>query len=191
MQEFALLENYAATSFFPGTLVVLQNMPVRIYFSRLHREHVNRFSIQPFLESTDVILPGEVAVFEFVADRVGVFPIRNEGHGFEATLIVVTDEEAAVAAWSELGAQQLALIFRLEDERVFPPEVQLFEGIPARVFNLALGAEHRVSVPPFYVAQQPNVGPGEISTFDFTPDREGSFVIEDELHGLAATLTVR
>ena len=191
VQQLALLENYAATSFFPDTLVVVQNLPVRIYFSRLHREHVNRFSIQPFLESTEVILPGVVAVFEFVPARVGTFLIRNEGHGFEATLIVVVDEESAAATWADLGKQQVALIYRMEDERIFPSEVRVFEGVPILVFNLALDEEHQVSVPPFYVAQQPNVGPGEISTFEFTPDGGGSFIIEDELLGLEATLLVR
>ena len=191
VQQLALLENYAATSFFPDTVVVLQNLPVRIYFSRLHSEHVNRFSIEPFLESSDVIFPGTVAVFEFVPDRVGTFRIRNRGHGFEATLIVVVDDEAAAATWADLGRQQVALIYREEDERVFPSEVQVFVDIPVLAFNLALEAEHQVSVPPFYVAQAPNVGPGEISTFEFTPDGKGSFVIGDELHGLQATLLVR
>ena len=40
-QELAIVENYAATAFFPGRFVVRKGQPVRIYFSRLHREHIN------------------------------------------------------------------------------------------------------------------------------------------------------
>ena len=187
----ALLENYAATTFFPDRLVVLRDVVVRVYFSRLHREHVNRFSIKPFLESTDVILPGQVAVFEFLPDRTGTFPVRNEGHGFEAPLIVVDDEREAAAARADFGVQQIALIYRLEDRRVFPAELSIVRGIPVRVHNLALEAEHQVSVVPFYVAKSANVGPGEINTFECTPDRAATFAIADELHGLEATLIVR
>ena len=70
------------------------------------------------------------------------FLIRNEGHGFEATLIVVVDEESAAATWADLGKQQVALIYRMEDERIFPSEVRVFEGVPILVFNLALDEEH-------------------------------------------------
>jgi len=105
--------------------------------------------------------------------------------------LVVADDEAADATWGDLGTQQFALIYRVEDGSVLPSEVQVFADIPGGVFNLTLDAEHRVSIPPFYIAQQPNVGPGEISIFEFNPDGEGSFVIEDELQGLGATLIVR
>lgn len=44
VQEFGLIENYAATRFFPRWMVVLKDVPVRIYLTRLHREHVNRFT---------------------------------------------------------------------------------------------------------------------------------------------------
>ncbi|MEE9277660.1 MAG: hypothetical protein V3V06_04565, partial [Dehalococcoidia bacterium] len=89
IQELALLENYAATRFFPDPIVVLRGIPVRLYFSRLHREHINTFSIEPFFSTSAVILPGEVAILEFLPDTAGVFKIRNVGHGFEATLLVV------------------------------------------------------------------------------------------------------
>ena len=166
-------------------------MPVRLYFSRLHREHVNRFTIEPFLDSSDVILPGEVGVLEFLPDEVGVFEINNVGHDFQATLIVVEDEEAARAMLTEPGMQTLALIYRLDDGRIFPEEVVVERGVPVKVYSLGIEAEYRVSVPPFYTAEAVNVGMGEINTFEFTPDQAGTFTIRDELHGLEATLIVK
>lgn len=191
VQELALLENYAATSFFPETIVVLKGVPVRLYFSRLHQEHVNRFTIEPFLDSSDVILPGEVGVLEFLPDEVGVFEINNVGHDFQATLIVVEDEEAARAMLTEPGIQTLALIYRLDDGRIFPGEVVVERGMPIKVYSLGIEADYRVSVPPFYSAEAVNVGMGEINTFEFTPDQAGTFTIRDELHGLEATLIVK
>ena len=191
IQEVALLENYAATSFFPDSIVVVQGIPVRLYFSRLHREHVNTFAIEPFFSTSAVILPGEVAILEFLPDTTGVFKIRNVGHGFEATLLVVEDVEGAIARRSEADVQKVAFIYRQEDGRIFPERVVVQQGVPVKVYNLGIDAEHQVSVPPFYTATAVNVGPGEISTFEFTPDQAGTFVIRDELHGLEATLVVR
>ena len=89
VQEVSIIENYAATRFFPRWIVVLKDVPVRMYLTRLHREHVNRFSIDPFYSSSEVILPGEIGLIEFVPDQVGAFKIRNVGHNFEADLVVV------------------------------------------------------------------------------------------------------
>ena len=60
VQEFAIIENYAATRFYPREIVVLKGIPVKLYLTRLHREHVNKFTISPFYSSSAVILPGEV-----------------------------------------------------------------------------------------------------------------------------------
>ena len=89
VQEIGLIENFAATQFFPKWMVVVKDLPVRIYLTRLHREHVNIFTIEPFYSSSEVILPGEIGTIEFLPDRVGEFSIRNVGHNFEATLVVV------------------------------------------------------------------------------------------------------
>ena len=89
IQEIGIIENYAATQFYPQNMVVLKDIPVIMYLTRLHREHVNRFTISPFYSSSAVILPGEIGVIEFVPDQIGEFKIRNVGHDFEATLIVV------------------------------------------------------------------------------------------------------
>ena len=70
-QEIAIIENYAATRFFPRWIVVIKDIPVRLYLTRLHREHVNRFTIEPFFSSSEVILPGEIGVIEFLPDQAG------------------------------------------------------------------------------------------------------------------------
>lgn len=110
VQELAIIENYAATRFFPQWMVVRRGIPVRMYLTRLHREHVNRFAIQPFYSSSEVILPGEIGVIEFLPYQIGEFKIRNVGHDFEATLVVVETEEEAQRLIAERGRQMYALI---------------------------------------------------------------------------------
>ena len=39
IQEIGIIENYAATQFKPQNIVVLKDVPVTIYLTRLHREH--------------------------------------------------------------------------------------------------------------------------------------------------------
>ena len=133
---------------------------MRLYFSRLHREHVNTFAIEPFFSTSAVILPGEVAILEFLPDTTGVFKIRNVGHGFEATLLVVEDVEGAMARRSVADVQKVAFIYRQEDGRIFPERAVVQQGVPVKVYNLGIDAEYQVSVPPFYTATAVNVGPG-------------------------------
>ena len=191
VQELVLLENFAATSFFPDPIVVRKGAPVRLYFARLHREHINQFAIEPFFSTSEVVLPGEIAVFEFLADTAGTFAIANLGHSFSSELVVVDDAEAVTAERTQAGVQKLALIYRVENGAILPQRVVVERGLPVRIYNLGIEFEYRVSVPPFYTATTVNVGPGEISTFEFTPDQAGTFVMRDALHGLEATLIVR
>ncbi len=191
VQELALLENYAATSFFPDTILVRRGVPVKLYFTRLHREHVNQFAIEPFFSTSDVILPGEVATFEFLADVAGEFKIRNVGHGFEATLVVVENEQEEASMRAEKGIQEFALIYNDGTPRLIPEEITVEKDIPVKVYNLAIDGQHRISVPPFYSPAATNVEPMGISTFEFTPSDTGTFEILDELSGLVATLIVR
>ncbi len=191
MQELALLENYAATSFFPDTILVRRGVPVKLYFTRLHREHVNQFAIEPFFSTSDVILPGEVATFEFLADVTGEFKIRNVGHGFEATLVVVENEQEEASMRAEAGIQEFAMIYNDGTPRLIPEGITVEKDIPVKVYNLAIDGQHRISVPPFYSPAAANVEPMEITTFEFTPNETGTFEILDELSGLVATLIVR
>ena len=190
VQEFAILENYKATRFFPKEIVVLKDVPVKLYLSRLHREHINLFKILPWLTSTEVILPGQIGVIEFVPDQLGEFEIRNVGHSFEAKLLVVECIEQAKQRIVDKGVKMLALIHSTDDSQVFPEKSLVVKDIPVKIFNITLMAEDRISVAPFYVPDDINVRPQEINSFDFTPDSVGEFPIRDELRGFAGTLLV-
>lgn len=188
-QEVALIERPG--SFFPRSIVVLKDVPVRLYLTRLYREHDNRFSILPWVASTARILPGEIGVIEFTPDQTGTFSIRNVGHGWEATLTVVENTEEAKQLTAERGVQMFALIHSIEDFRIFPDRLVVQNGIPVTIHNISLIAEHRVSIEPFYVPEDINVRPREISPFEFTPDRTGVFIICHELHGFTGKLVVK
>ena len=190
VQEFSIIENYAATRFYPQWIVVLKDVPVRMYLTRLHREHVNRFSIDPFYRSSAVILPGVIGLIEFTPDEVGVFKIRNVGHGFDATLAVVDTTEEAQRLVAERGRQMYSLIHSIDDFRIFPDRLVLQEGIPARIHNISLVGDHQVAFGPFEDPDDINVKPREISILDFTPEEHAEFTIQHELHGFTGELIV-
>ena len=190
VQEIGLIENYAATRFFPRWMVVQKDIPVKIYLTRLHREHVNQFSIEPFYRSSEVILPGEIGVIEFVPDQVGEFKIRNVGHGFDATLVVVESREEARQLIAGRDIQMYSLIHSVDDFQIFPHKLVLQHGVPTRVHNISLIAEHRVSMEPFVTPEDINVMPREISIVEFTPDMAGQFTIRHEIHGFTGELIV-
>ncbi|MCZ6539270.1 MAG: hypothetical protein O6922_05540 [Chloroflexi bacterium] len=189
-QEVAIIENYAATRFYPRAIVVLKGVPVRLYLTRLHREHVNLFEISPFFSSSDVILPGEVGVLNFTPDRAGTFKIRNVGHNFEADLVVVESKQDIANFYADRGRQMYALIHSIDDFRIFPENLTLQDGVPTTIFNISLIAQHRVSFKPFHVPVDINVLPGEITTVEFAPDQQGAFTVFHELHGFSGALIV-
>ena len=172
------------------TIEVLKDVPVRLYLTRLHREHVNQFAIEPFYRSNDVILPGEIGLIEFVPDRVGEFAIRNVGHGFEATLVVVETVAELKQLMVDRGVKMFALIQSAGDSRLFPERTLVVKDVPVKVFNISLTEEHSVSVSPFYDPAELNVRPREITSFDFTPNRAGTFAIESAIYGYQGTLVV-
>ena len=190
LQEIGIIENYAATRFYPQNMVVLKDIPVKMYLTRLHREHVNRFTIAPFYNSNEVILPGEIGVIEFIPDQAGEFKIRNVGHNFEATLVVVVTEEERKEYIAARGKQMYALIHSVDEFQIFPSNLVIQEGIPTTIFNIGILAEHRVSFEPFHTPDNLNVKPREISRIEFTPEQIGEFTIVHELHGFTGQLIV-
>lgn len=190
VQEIGIIENYAATQFFPRWFVVVKDIPVRLYLTRLHREHINKFSIAPFFSSSQVILPGEVGVLEFLPNQVGEFKIRNVGHNFEATLVVVETVEEAKRRIVERGVQMYALIHSVDGAQIFPDRLVLQNGIPVTIHNISLTAEHRVSFEPYYVPEGINIRPREITPITFTPDKTGDFTVRHEIHGFTGQLVV-
>jgi len=190
VQEIGLIENYAANRYFPNNIVVLKDIPVRIFLTRLHREHINRFTIAPFYSSSEVILPGEIGVIQFVPDEVGEFKISNVGHGNEADLIVVETLEEAREYIEARGTQVYALIHSVDDFRIYPESLVVQSGIPVTIHNISLIDRHQVSIGPFLRPEDVNVRPGEISQFEFTPEESGTFTIRHELHGFTGNLIV-
>ena len=190
VQEIAIIENYAATRFFPGWIVVIKDIPVRLHLTRLHREHVNRFTIEPFFSSSEVILPGEIGVIEFLPDQAGEFKISNVGHSFDATLVVAETQEEANRLAAERGVQMFALIHSIDDFRIFPNELVIQQGIPTTIHNISLIGEHRVSFEPFHVPDDLNIRPREITPIQFTPASTGEFTIRHEIHGFTGSLVV-
>ena len=89
VQEISIIENYTATRFWPRNIVVIKDIPVRMYLTRLHREHVNLFTIEPFFSSTEQILPGEIGIIDFIPDQLGEFKISTVGHRFDGWLSTV------------------------------------------------------------------------------------------------------
>ena len=190
VQEIGLIENYAANQYFPRNIVVLKDIPVRIFLTRLHREHLNNFRIDPFFSSTKEFLPGEIGVIEFVPDQVGEFKIRNVGHGNEADLIVVETQQEAREYIEGRGKQMYALIHSVDDFRIYPETLVVQSGIPVTIHNISLITEHQVSIESFQTPEDLNVKPKEVSQFKFTPEESGVFTIRHELHGFTGNLIV-
>ena len=83
-----------------------------------------------------------------------------------------------------------SLIHSVDDFRIFPSRLEIYPDIPARIHNISLVADHRVSLKPYEVPKNINVKPKEISLFEFTPEVAGVYTIQHEIHGFIGTLVV-
>lgn len=190
VQEISIIENYTATRFWPRNIVVIKDIPVRLYLTRLHREHINLFTIDPFFSSTEQILPGEIGIIEFIPNQLGEFKISNVGHGFDADLIVVETQAEANEHVANRGIQMYALIHDVDQFRLFPETIVVQKDIPVTIHNISLVTEHQVSIEPYEMGEQLNVKAGEITRFEFTPDAAGDFTILHKIHGFTGRLIV-
>lgn len=90
VQEFEMtMSVYPAGKFSPDPVTVKKGIRVRLLMKALHREHLNQISIRPFVTNVTLQPPAKVTVIEFVPNKTGSFKIRNLGHDFEGTLVVV------------------------------------------------------------------------------------------------------
>lgn len=90
VQQFEMTMNVFPTGkFSPDPLTVKKGVPVRLLMKALQREHLNQVSIRPFVTNVTLEPPGKATVIEFVPTATGAFKIRNLGHDFEGTLIIV------------------------------------------------------------------------------------------------------
>ena len=137
-----------------------------------------------------MILPGEIGIIEFLPDQTGEFKIRNVGHDFEATLVVVETVEEKNRYIAERGRQMYALIHSVDEFRIFPDRLEVQAGIPVTIHNIGIIGEHKVSFKPFHEPEDLNVRPREITSISFTPETPGEFEIRHEIHGFTGTLVV-
>ena len=146
MQEVATLEDYHASRFYPRRVVVIKDVPLRLYISRLHREHINKFTIEPFLDSTNFFPPGTLGVESFTPDQSGEFKMHNVGHGYAGDFIVVNTPAEAKERVARTGLQEFSLIHDLAGGRIVPSRIVVRIGVPVKFYNTSLdGAEEPVS----------------------------------------------
>lgn len=190
MIEGCLLRIYSSAGFFPDTLIVEKDIPVKIYVTRVYGEHVNRLSFEPFVSATDLILPDRVVTIEFTPDKVGEFKILNLGHGSAGTLIVVKNREELKKKMVAKGLQEIALIPSPDDQRIYPSRIEVQLGVPLKIYAMSAATEHLLSIDPFYLSTENNVRPQVVATIDLVPDKVGEFAISDELYQLEGMLVV-
>ena len=190
VQKIAIIEDYAASRFFPDRIVVIENVPLQLYVTRLHKEHVNRFTIEPFLASRAFFPPGTMGVEEFTPDQAGEFKMHNVGHGYRGDFLVAHTVDEARIRIAEGGVQEFSLIHDLQGGRIFPSRLVVQKGVPVRIYNTSLKGDERVSIEPFYTPKDANIKQGAITTFEFTPDAAGEFTIRYDNHEVTATLVV-
>ena len=137
-QEVATIEDYAASQFFPATVIVIKDMPVNLLMTRLHSEHVNEFTIEPFVFSRPFAPPGAVGSVKFTPDESGQFKMHNVGHFFDGDFIVVDSVEDARALIAQRGIQEFSLIHDVEAGSIISDRIVVQKDIPVKVYNTSL-----------------------------------------------------
>ena len=163
-QEVATIEDYVASQFFPATLIVIKDVPVDLLMTRLHTEHVNEFSIEPFVFRRPLTPPGFVGKVQFTPDQSGQFKMRNIGHFFEGDFIVADSVEDAKTLIAERGIQEFSLIHDMDAGSIISDRVVVQKDIPVKVYNTSLTGDGRVSIDPFYRPEAVNVEEGKIDS---------------------------
>ncbi|MCH7917158.1 MAG: VCBS repeat-containing protein [Planctomycetes bacterium] len=182
------------SDYFPDPIISPAGQPLRLLITTNSREHVNRLRIRPFIVSTDIVRVGEIMTVEFTPQDVGLYQIQNIGHGFTGDIMIVEDAMAVDEKILERGRQAVSLIHSNAETLIFPPSIRVVKGIPLTIHNISLDSPHWVSIEPWVSAplpfQQGNVRPRAVTTFEFTPDKTGRFVILHTVHGFSGTLIV-
>ena len=190
IQELATIENYPASQFFPPTVIVIKDVPVKLLMTRLHSEHINKFTIEPFVFSRPFAQPGAVANVEFTPNQSGQFKMSNIGHFFDGDFIVADSVADAKSIVAQRGIQEFSLIHDLETGSSSPARTIIQKDIPVRVYNTSLKGDGQVSISPFYESTEVNVRERRITTFEFLPNIVGEFAIRDGNDVVIGTLVV-
>ena len=180
MQLVATIEATPASRFYPSTFIVLKDVPLTLVMTRLYREHVNRFTIEPFIFSRSFATPGNVIDLTFTPDQSGQFKMRNVGHFFDADFIVADSVADAKSIVAQRGMQEFSLIYDFSDGgSITPDRVIVQKDIPVKVYNLSLEGKDQVSINPFYVPEEVNVVERKVTSFEFIPNVVGAFSIRN------------
>ena len=188
-QEIAVIENLASSSYYPLKIVMTKG-PVKLYITRLYREHRNQFNVGPFLMQAAHWPPGQVGTILFEVESVGRFLFENVGHGFASPLVVVESEEEMRSTRAEDGVQEFALIHDLDGGVIYPDRIVVQKGIPVRIHNISLDGEEHVFIDQFIEAVGVDIQPRRVTAFEFTPVEEGEYTIRYDDHSATAKLVV-
>ena len=109
--------------------------------------------------------------------------MRNVGHRFDGDFIVVDSVAEAKNLIAQRGIQEFSLIHDFESGLTIPARTVIQKDIPVK-------GEGRVSIEPFYKAEEVNVTKRKITTFEFVPDTVGEFAITDGNGTVMGTLVV-
>ena len=189
-QELVAIEDYAIGAFYPGRFVAVVDVPLTLFMIRLNSEHLNTFSLQPFLRSTRFLAPGVLAEYNFIPDQSGDFRLLNEGHGGRGDFLVADTPEEAKQRVAELGVQVIAIIHDPQGGRIIPSRIVVQKDIPVKMFNIGFRGTERVSIDLFYCSDESNIERGRVTIFDFTPDAVGEYAIRYDEHDVIGILTV-
>ena len=158
--------------------------------TRLHTEHVNEFSIEPFIFGRPLTPPGFVGKVQFTPDQSGQFKMRNIGHSFDGDFIVADSVEEAKTLIADRGIQEFSLIHDVEAGWIISDRIVVQKDLPVKVYNTSLAGDGRVSIEPFYRSETVNVEEGKVTTFEFIPDVAGEFAIRHGDGDVIGTLVV-
>ncbi|MCH8011502.1 MAG: VCBS repeat-containing protein [Candidatus Marinimicrobia bacterium] len=184
------------SDFYPDPVISPAGKPLRLLVTTTGGEHVNKLSILPWINSSDFLLVGQITTIQFTPtlQDTGTHRIQNIGHGFTGDLIIVEDSAAVYTKLIQMDQQAVSLIHSNAKKQNFPDTIRVFKGIPLTIYNISLDDTHWVSIEPWISAPSPseqgNVKPRAVTTFEFTPDDTGSFVIEHTVHGFSGTMIV-
>jgi len=193
VHEIAVLQQLYS-DFFPDPIISIADQPLRLLVTTQSREHVNRLSIIPYINATDIVRVGDITTVEFTPQNTGTIQIRNIGHGFTGDIIIVNDAIAKDSKVLQLGRQGVSIIHSKDHSQIFPPSIRVLKGVPLTIYNMSLSGQQWVTIEPWVTApptnETGNVLPSIVTTFEFTPDETGSYVIQHIVNGYTGTLVV-
>ena len=187
VQELALIQRVFPAQYFPDPVVIQKGTPVKFYITTIQREHQNKVSVEPFFVTSEPVVPGKTRATLFTPEEAGEFTILNLGHGFTGKLFVMETVEQVLEKRAEKGFQEFSLLYGAEN--LYPQKISVQKDVPVKLYNIGLREEHLVSLDPFLEGAQ-TVIQNDVTTFEFVPDRLGTFALRDETFNLTAELVV-